>query len=106
MAEETKTNEESIEETTEVIEEEIDPKKKLIRIKANEVIEEFSIQDLEIQVNNINDQIKRIRDYYRRELTGLQEEKERYLNKITENAYEGYEMPNFDIDDTLEEAQE
>lgn len=90
----------------EEINEIIDPKKSLIEVKSEQVLEVFSIEDLENQILNIENQISRIESAAEAEISSLEKEKIIYRDKILANAYDGYELPDvkFVVEDTPIEA--
>jgi len=79
------------EETKEVI----DPKNVLIEVKSEEVVDKFTINDLEEQIARIDGQINNIRIASEAEIATLEAEKLTYRDKIQANSYEGYLMPSY-----------
>lgn len=77
------------------IKEVIDPKMALIEIKGEEIIERFTIKELEEQIERIDGQIDNIKIASEAEIATLEAEKLTYRDKIQANSYEGYLMPSY-----------
>ncbi|OQB04831.1 MAG: hypothetical protein BWY21_02069 [Parcubacteria group bacterium ADurb.Bin216] len=77
------------------MEETIDPKKELIEVKTGDIIDSFTIQELEEQIARIDGQIDNIKTSSEAEIKSLEEEKISYREKILSNAYKGYKLPDF-----------